>query len=233
MNVAIIPARGGSKRIPGKNIKMFAGRPLITYAIKTALDCGLFDHVVVSTDFSEIAIIAEGAGADVPFVRNANISDDHATTEAVLEHAVEWFDSQGIAPEYLCCIYPAAAMVTANDLVDGLTALTANDADGVVSVVEYAHPVQRALQIDDAGCLEMIDGRYAAVRTNDLQPAFHDAGQFYWLKLEAFKKTGQILAAERTWPLRLPRDRVVDIDTMEDWRLAEHLFIYNKGNVAE
>jgi pseudaminic acid cytidylyltransferase len=223
MNIAIIPARGGSKRIPRKNIKLFCGKPMITWSIEAALQSGCFDQVVVSTDDAEIAEVARQYGAQVPFMRPAALSDDHTGTTAVVAHAIDWFSAQGQMPEQVCCLYATAPFVSADDLRRGLAVLTATGADYAFSVTSYAFPIQRAIRITPAGRLEMFSPEHFNTRSQDLEEAYHDAGQFYWGCASAWLDN-KMLFSPASVPLLLPRYRVQDIDTPEDWQMAEYLF---------
>lgn len=223
MRLAVIPARGGSKRIPRKNIKPFCGKPMIAWSIEAALASGCFDAVTVSTDDAEIAEVARHYGADVPFMRPAELSDDYAGTVPVLRHATEWFIANGQAPEQVCCIYATAPFVTGEDIRRGLDALSNNDCDYAFSVTSYAFPIQRAIRITPADRVEMFNPEHFNTRSQDLEEAYHDAGQFYWGRVSAWLE-GKILFGTYAVPVKLPRHRVQDIDTPEDWERAEWLF---------
>ena len=223
MNIAIIPARGGSKRIPRKNIKLFCGKPMIAWSIEAALQSGCFDQIVVSTDDVEIAEVARQYGAQVPFMRPAALSDDHTGTTAVVAHAIDWFAAQGQMPEQVCCLYATAPFVSADDLRRGLAVLTETGADYAFTVTSYAFPIQRAIRITPAGRLEMFSPEHFNTRSQDLQEAYHDAGQFYWGRASAWLDN-TMLFSPASVPLLLPRHRVQDIDTPEDWQMAEYLF---------
>ena len=219
--VAIIPARGGSQRIPRKNLKLFDGVPIIAWSIRAALASGLVDEVVVSTDDDEIADVARAHGAQVPFRRPASLADHHTGTTAVVQHALQ---ALGAAHELACCIYATAPMLTAADLQQGLTALQGNhDKCFAFSVCSYAFPVQRALQLDGQGGVAALYPEFSQVRSQDLTPAWHDAGQFYWGRRQAWLQ-GLPMFAGHSLPIMLPRHRVQDIDTPEDWRRAEYMF---------
>ena len=223
MRLAVIPARGGSKRIPRKNIKPFCGKPMIARSIEAALESGCFDRVIVSTDDAEIAEVARQYGADVPFVRPAELSDDYAGTVPVIRHAVEWFIANGEAPEQVCCIYATAPFVTGENIRRGLEALAGKDCDYAFSVTSYAFPIQRAIRITSAGRVEMFNPEHFNTRSQDLEEAYHDAGQFYWGRASAWLD-GKVLFGTHAVPVLLPRHRVQDIDTLEDWERAEWLF---------
>ncbi|MDQ7912466.1 pseudaminic acid cytidylyltransferase [Pseudomonas sp. 102515] len=222
--IAIIPARGGSKRIPRKNIKTFQGRPMIAYSIQAALESGLFARVVVSTDDTEIAEVVRDWGAEVPFLRPAALADDHAGTVEVIQHAVGVLREQGEDFAYACCLYATAPFVTPADLARGLDALEGHpDKAYAFTVTDYASPVQRALRLRPDGGVESLYPQFYETRSQDLEPAFHDAGQFYWGRAEAWAQCAA-LHAPHSLPIRLPRHRVQDIDTLEDWQRAELLF---------
>ncbi|WP_454913474.1 pseudaminic acid cytidylyltransferase [Stutzerimonas chloritidismutans] len=223
MRLAVIPARGGSKRIPRKNIKLFCGKPMIAWSIEAALQSGCFDQVVVSTDDAEIAEVARQHGADVPFTRPAELSDDYTGTVPVIRHAIEWFTQQGRTVEQVCCLYATAPFVTAQDLNRGMQVLQGDDCDYAFSVTSYAFPIQRAIRINGQGRVEMFNPEHFNTRSQDLEEAFHDAGQFYWGRADAWLQGKQIFSPDAL-PVLLPRHRVQDIDTPEDWARAEWLF---------
>lgn len=223
MNVAVIPARGGSKRIPKKNIKSFAGKPLIAYSILAALESKLFDRVVVSTDSEEIAATSVTWGAEAPFLRPEELSDDMAGTDSVLLHAIEWLELHGGTPDYLCCIYATAAFVQAQYLRQGFELLVQNQATTAFSVATYPYPIFRSLKINTAGRLEMFWPRHLKSRSQDLPEAYHDAGQFYWLAVKKYKREGKLFS-EDAIPVVLPRWLVQDIDTEEDFVRAELMY---------
>jgi pseudaminic acid cytidylyltransferase len=223
MKIAVIPARGGSKRIPRKNIKFFCGKPIIAWSIEAARALGLFDHIVVSTDDAEIAEVAKAHGAEVPFMRPAALSDDHTGTSPVVAHAIEWYREHGHIPDPVCCIYATAPFVTAADLQRGLQTLTDTGSDFAFSVTSYAFPVQRAIRLTNGGRAEMLQPEHFNTRSQDLEEAFHDAGQFYWGRAEAWL-SGKVIFGPHTAAVQLPRHRVQDIDTAEDWQRAEYLF---------
>ena len=223
MKLAIIPARGGSKRIPLKNIKPFCGKPMIAWSIEAALQSACFDQVIVSTDDAEIAEVARRWGAAVPFVRPAELSDDHTGTIPVIRHAIEWFNRQGQSVEQACCLYATAPFVTAEDLRRGLNVLQGNDCDYAFSVTSFPFPIQRAIRINAEGRVEMFSPEHFNTRSQDLEEAFHDAGQFYWGRADAWLQ-GEMIFSPHSLPVLLPRHRVQDIDTPEDWARAEWLF---------
>lgn len=222
--IAVIPARGGSKRIPRKNIREFSGKPMIAWSIEAALSSGCFARVIVSTDDDEIVAVAEAHGAEVPFRRPAALSDDHTGTLPVIAHAIDWLREQGEAPDAVCCLYATAPFVQAEDLQAGFRALqTSRGVDYAFSVTSYAFPIQRALRLTPEGRVTMFQPEHFHTRSQDLEEAWHDAGQFYWGRAAAWRK-GTPIFSERAVPVKLPRHRVQDIDTPEDWQRAEWLF---------
>lgn len=224
MRLAIIPARGGSKRIPRKNVKLFGGRPMIEWSIDAALQSECFEQVIVSTDDAEIAEIARQAGALVPFMRPAALSDDNTGTMPVIRHAIEAVNAMGLAVAEACCLYATAPFVSSEDLRRGLSVLQEQkDCDYAFSVTSYAFPIQRAVRISPKGRVEMFSPEHFQTRSQDLEEAFHDAGQFYWGHAEAWLQGKQIFG-RGSRPVLLPRHRVQDIDTPEDWERAEWLF---------
>lgn len=223
MKLAIIPARGGSKRIPRKNIKLFGGLPMIAWPIHAALQSNCFDRIIVSTDDAEIANIARANGAEVPFIRPAELSDDHIGTIPVIAHAISWQNLHGATVTEACCIYATAPFVQAGDLQRGLEILQSSGAEYALSVTSYAFPIQRAIRITTEERLEMFQPEHFETRSQDLIEAWHDAGQFYWGQAAAWLE-GKTLFSKDASPVRLPRYRVQDIDTLEDWERAELLF---------
>ena len=222
MKVAVIPARGGSKRIPRKNIKLFCGTPMIGWSIKAAQSSKLFDKIVVSTDDEEIADIAIKFGAEVPFMRPDNLAGDYTATGPVVAHAVEWYAKLGIDLSHVCCIYATAPFVRGSDLSKGYDILTRESCQFSLSVTSFASPIQRALVLTKDGRVEMRDTNQFHKRSQDLQEAYHDAGQFYWGTKDAWM-SGEPIFGLNSRPVILPRSRVQDIDTMEDWEQAELL----------
>lgn len=223
MKLAVIPARGGSKRIPRKNIRPFAGRPIIAYSIGAALDCGLFDRVIVSTDDEEIADVARQHGADIPFIRPAQLADDFTGTNAVVSHAIGWYRDQGDHVEYACCIYATAPFVQPEYLRQGFDSLSSSGKSFAFSITSFPFPIQRAVRINADGALEAMFPEHVSSRSQDLEEAYHDAGQFYWGTAEAFVESRPLFSPESV-PVILPRYLVQDIDTLEDWRRAELLY---------
>ena len=222
MNIAVIPARGGSKRIPRKNIKDFCGKPMIAWAIYLAKQSKLFDHVIVSTDDNEVAHISEILGAEIPFIRPAELANDHTPTVPVVAHAVKSFLDLGGTVEYVCCIYPCAPFIQINDLSLALELVKEHNVDFIYPVTEYSHPIQRALRRKSDGKMEFLNNQNELARTQDLETFFHDACQFYWGKSSAWLEFKKMHTAGIGFPI--PNWRVVDIDSVDDWKRAELLF---------
>jgi N-acylneuraminate cytidylyltransferase len=222
MKIAIIPARGGSKRIPRKNIKDFLGKPIIAYSIETAIESNLFDKVVVSTDDEEIAKVARAYGAEVPFVRPRELADDFSGTNSVVKHALNWFLEQDICVDYVCCIYATVPFLGSRYLKEGFEKLQSSNKSFSFSVTSFASPIQRAIKIKDNN-ISMFFPKHQATRSQDLEESYHDAGQFYWGKAEAFLND-KSLFSQQSYPVILPRDLVQDIDTIEDWNKAELMY---------
>ena len=216
MKLAVIPARGGSKRIPRKNIKLFGGKPMIGWSIEAAHRTGLFDRIIVSTDNKEIASVAREHGAEVPFMRPAELSDDYTSTTPVVAHAIEWYLAKGDNPTDICCIYATAPFIQSGDIRKGLEILGQSRAGFAFSVTSYAFPIQRAIKFRSDGRIEMFDPLQFEIRSQDLPNAYHDAGQFYWGTQEAWLSNVPIFGSNSV-PVVLPRYRVQDIDTPEDW----------------
>lgn len=223
MRLCVIPARGGSKRIPRKNIKQFYGKPMIGYSIEAAIKFGNFDHVIVSTDDEEIAAISKLYGAEVPFIRPDEISNDHVGTTPVIKHAIEWFEQSNIAITEVCCLYATAPFVRADTINKAYKQWKLSRADYCFTVTSYSFPVQRAVEITEKNRLKMFYPQFFSSRSQDLKEAYHDAGQFYWGKAEAFK-TLKPLFSDFSSPYVLPRHLVQDIDTPEDWKRAEFMY---------
>lgn len=221
MNLAIIPARGGSKRIPRKNVREFNGKPIIAWSVAAALGCKSFDCVIVSTDDDEIASIAEDLGAEVPFRRPAELSDDHATTIPVIRHSVDWWEENQGPLDAVCCIYPTAPFVLAADLERGLEVLQGDESlDFAFSVTSFPFPIFRAVKLDENQRVSMFWPENELTRSQDLPEAWHDAGQFYLGRSTSWKSCDRIFQA-RSRGVPLPRHQVQDIDTEEDWLRAE------------
>ncbi len=218
-SIAIITARGGSKRIPKKNIRDFCGKPIIAYSIEAALQSAMFDEVMVSTDSREIAAVAERYGAAVPFFRSAETSNDYAVTADVLKEVLQSYQKQGREFDALCCIYPTAPFVTADKLQSAMETLARTSADSVMPVVAFSFPPQRGLLVRD-GKLCYLHPEHEKTRSQDLEPIYHDCGQFYAAKTKAFLRYGT-LVTPNTAPLVMPEQEVQDIDNLSDWELAE------------
>lgn len=218
--LCVIPARGGSKRIPRKNIRLFHGRPMIAYSIEAARRSGLFDAIVVSTDDEEIAAVARDCGAQTPFLRPADLANDHAGTGEVVIHAVRWFADQGQAFDATCCIYATAPLLDPERLREGWQRLNDPGRRFAFSVTAFPYPIQRALKRTDGGGVAMFWPEHLTSRSQDLEPAYHDAAQFYWGWSDAWTG-GEIAFSPISAPVVLPRTQVVDIDTPEDWEMAE------------
>ena len=219
-NLAIITARGGSKRIPRKNIRDFLGKPIIAYSIEAALKSGVFDEVMVSTDDDEIAELAEKYGAVVPFKRSAETSNDTATTTDVIIEVLNEYKKRGVNFDYACCIYPTAPFVKAESLKTGFETMLKDGSEAAIPVVKYSYPIQRALEIDKNNKLAMVWPEHSRSRSQDLVSRYHDAGQFYWFKVSAIKPDMELLKMNAS-PIIIPEPQVQDIDTEEDWVLAE------------
>ena len=229
--IAIITARGGSKRIPRKNIKDFCGKPIINYSIEAALESGLFDEVMVSTDDEEIADIARAAGAKVPFMRSAETSTDTATTADVLLEVFDNYEKEGKHFDIACCIYPTAPFVTGQKLKDAMNLLETSGAQSIVPMSEFSYPPQRGLFINEAGYVKMLHPEYAQTRSQDLQKLYHECGQFYIFKVEDFK-VFKDTTMENSVPYIIDPVESQDIDNESDWILAElkYRFLKEQNN---
>jgi pseudaminic acid cytidylyltransferase len=230
MRLCIIPARGGSKRIPRKNIKEFCGQAMIGYSIEAAITSQCFDKVVVSTDDQEIAEVAISFGAEVPFIRPYELANDHVATIPVVKHAIELLDEQGQSPTDVCCLYATAPFIQSQTISKAFQQLKESKADYCFSVTSFAFPIQRSIRITQDDKVDMFYPENFNVRSQDLEEAYHDAGQFYWGKAQAFKDELPIFS-EKASPYILPRYLVQDIDTMEDWIRAEamHRVLHETG----
>lgn len=231
MRVAVIPARGGSKRIPRKNIRQFCGKPMISWSIRSALASDCFDRVVVSTDDNEIANVALQWGADVPFIRPEALAGDVVGTIPVIRHAIETLNTSGIYPDQVCCIYATAPFLCASDLQRARKAMESTESgkvDYVIPVARFSYPIQRAIRVRADNRMEMIWPENFNARSQDLEEAWHDAGQFYWGNSRAWLEE-KVFFSGRSVPVELPTYRVQDIDTEEDWKRAELLFKMLQG----
>ena len=220
MNICVIPARGGSKRIPRKNIKEFNGKPIIAYSIEAALKSNCFDQVIVSTDDDEIAEVAKKYGAQVPFLRPDELSNDYAGTIPVIKHAIEWMEDNKSSVENVCCLYATAPFIRPQIISQAYQQLNNSKADYCFSVTSFVFPIQRAIKIVEKNKVSMFYPEHFNTRSQDLEEAYHDAGQFYWGKAQAFKDELPIFTEVATSYI-LPRYLVQDIDTPEDWIRAE------------
>ena len=223
MNICIIPARGGSKRIPKKNIRDFNGKPVIAYSIEAAIESNLFDRVIVSTDDPNIANIAKEYGAEVPFIRPNNLSGDYIGTDDVVSHAVQWVNNNDSKVEYVCCIYATAPFILKKYLLKGYQLLRKSDAIFSFSVTSFSFPIQRAIKINKTGIITPIFEEDILKRSQDVDEAYHDAGQFYWGRADAFSTSGSLYSGIAL-PVMLPRYLVQDLDTEEDWERAELMY---------
>jgi len=221
-SVAIIPARGGSKRIPRKNIKNFYGKPLIAYSIEVALKSELFDRVIVTTDDDEIANVAKSYGAEVPFLRPKELSDDFTGTDDVINHTLEYLKKNNEVYDYVCTIYATAPLLQKEYLIDGFEKLNSSTAVNAFSSTSMPFPIQRTFKIDEHGRCEMFTPEHYTTRSQDLEEAYHDAGQFYWKRLNDDSR--EIMFGKDSIPIILPRHLVQDIDTHEDWKRAEMMY---------
>lgn len=233
MKCCIIPARGGSKRIPRKNIRQFAGRPIIAWSIQAALQSGLFDRIIVSTDDEEIAAVARTHGAETPFVRPPSYADDHTSAFAVTQHAINWLREHDCDPDYVCVIYATAPFVQASALNAAFAKLSCTDRQYCFSVTSFPFPIKRGVRINEQGEIEALHPEHFFTRSQDLDECYHDAGQFYWGRPQAFLD-GTVLHSTAALPYVLPRYLVQDIDTPEDWRRAElmHQALVQTGELA-
>ena len=225
-SIAIITARGGSKRIPKKNIREFCGKPILAYSIEAALKSGCFDEVMVSTDSVEIADIAREYGAAVPFFRSGDTSGDFASTADVLKEVLEEYNKLGKLFDIFCCIYPTAPLITEKLLREAIEHMVLMNADSLIPVVRYGYPPQRGFIIRD-GCVEYKEPQNEWVRSQDLEPEYHDAGAFYICRVDRFEESGSLVVPQ-TVPLVLEEIDVQDIDNMTDWHLAELKYVYQK-----
>ena len=223
--IAIIPARGGSKRIPRKNLKLFCGKPIISYSIELAYQSQLFDKVFVSTDDDEIAAVANQYGAEVPFKRPASLADDYSPTIPVISHAIGWLEKNGWDLDMVCCIYPTAPLLHRSDLIGSHEIFKTGKWDYVFAGTEYAFPIQRSFKLDNEGGVEMLYPEQFVARSQDLEILYHDAGQFYWGQIGAWMDQRPFFTQNSTM-FKIPKYRVVDIDNLDDWKRAEMGFQY-------
>lgn len=223
VKLAIIPARGGSKRIPRKNIRQFAGKPIIAHSIEAAIQSQLFDRIIVSTDDPEIAQVAKDWGAETPFLRPKELADDYTGTNTVIKHAIQWHNNQSIDIQFACSIYATAPFLQAQYLREGFERLSESGKSFAFSVTSFPFPIQRAIRIANDGSVGAFYPEYISARSQDLEEAYHDAGQFCWGRAEAFLNDVVVFSAA-SLPVILPRHLVQDIDTLEDWRRAELMY---------
>jgi N-acylneuraminate cytidylyltransferase len=223
IKLAVIPARGDSKRIPRKNVKQFLGRPIISWVLDAAQKSGCFDAVIVSTDDEEIAAVAREYGAETPFVRPPELSNDHVGIVPVVAHAANWYAQHRIKPDFVCCLFATAAFLKPSDLTSSLERLMACQMDYAFSVTEFPFPIQRALRITDEDTVAMFSPEHLNSRSQDLEDAYHDAGQFYWGRHEAWINQKPLFSSA-SLAVKLPKVRAQDIDTSDDWEMAEKLF---------
>jgi len=220
MKIAIIPARGGSKRIPRKNIKIFNGKPIIAYSIEAAVESGCFDKIIVSTDDQEIAEVAKSYGADVPFIRPDDVSGDYATTADVILHMLDWCDANSLKIDHVCCIYATAPFIESSDIIESYNQLIQSDnATYCFPVCEFPFPIQRGVKCNQNGRVEMFQPEHFNTRSQDLEVAYHDVGQFYWGTSSAYRSNIPMFS-DKAIPFPISRKRVVDLDTPEDWDFA-------------
>jgi pseudaminic acid cytidylyltransferase len=223
MNICVIPARGGSKRIPRKNIKFFNGKPIIAYSIKAALESRHIDKVIVSTDDQEIANIALEYGAEVPFYRPQELSNDHCTIGPVISHAVDWMENNGSPINHICCLFATAPFIEEDSISNAYNKFIEKEADLCLSVASFPFPIQRAVKISKSGVIEVFNPEFINTRSQDLEESYHDAGQFCWGTKHAFRMDSSWLS-EVVIPFVLPRYLVQDIDSLEDWKKAEIMY---------
>lgn len=223
MNIAIIPARSCSKRIPNKNIKKFLGKPVIQYSIETAIQSNLFEKVIVSTDSEEIAEAAREAGAEIPFIRPVEIGRDHVHIADVVHHAVKWLNENGCDISYTCCILATAPLLKSEFIEAGFHLIRKHNVDTVMSVTRFSFPVFRAFKKDGSGKMRFIWPEYELTHSSDLPETYHDAAQFYWLDTKKFLVTKNLMGKE-VLPVVLPEYFVRDIDTIEDWEMSELMY---------
>lgn len=223
MRLAIIPARGGSKRIPRKNLRLFAGSPVITYSVRAAIATGCFDEIIVSTDDDEIAEVSRAFGASTPFIRPSELSDDHSILIDVVRHAILWYQDRGQVVSEVCCIFATAPFVTSDTLLQGLELLHKSGRSFALSVTSFPCPVQRAIRLLSDGSINAMYPEFRETRSQDLEPSWHDAGQFCWGTSNAFLDRLPVFSSNTTG-VALPRHLVQDLDTLEDWRRAELMY---------
>ena len=225
-NICIIPARGGSKRIPKKNIKKFCGREIISYSIELALKSELFDIVMVSTDDEEIASVSRGYGAIVPFLRSEKNSKDTASTFSVIHEVVEMFKSQGKEFDFICCLYPCAPFTKIKYLVSGLEKLLNENFDSLIPIVKFDYSIQRALKIDEVSRIHFRENDFSKFRSQDLINYYHDCGMFYWLRPICLQKFS--ILTDNSSYIEIDKFNYQDIDDFDDWEIAEFKYKFLK-----
>tara|TARA_B100000212_G_scaffold291237_1_gene232891 strand:+ start:1196 stop:1888 length:693 start_codon:yes stop_codon:yes gene_type:complete len=223
MKLCVIPARGGSKRIPKKNIRLFCGKPIIQWSIEAALKSKCFDKIIVSTDSEEISKISKSVGAEVPFIRPKSLSDDYTSTAPVINHAIEFMKNRHGNIDYVCCIYATAPFIEPNYIKDGFKKFIDAEANFSFSVTTFPFPIQRAIKLTKENKSKMFFPENLNKRSQDLEDSFHDAGQFYWGKSSAWLE-GKSMFDDNSIPIIIPRHKVQDIDNEEDWIRAELMF---------
>ncbi len=223
MRIAFIPARGGSKRIPRKNIRDFHGQPIIAYSIQSAQQCGLFDKVIVSTDDTEIADIARQYGAEVPYMRPAQLADDHSTIGDVMNEFVIWLDQQAWPVTEMCLIFPTAPLLRSTDLIAGHALMQGAQWRYVIAATEYVFPIQRSFLLNEVGGMQMLHPEHFRTRSQDLPTTYHDAALFCWANIQTWRDNAPGFTADSTIH-PIPHYRVIDLDTEDDWRRAELMY---------
>jgi pseudaminic acid cytidylyltransferase len=223
LNIAIIPARGGSKRLKKKNIRDFCGKPVIAYAIENALNLGIFTDVIVTTDDPDIASISRDFGAHIPELRPSHLSDDYATTLDVMKYTVANYIPEREVNTVVCCIYPTTPLLSPRFILEGRYLLESGHWDYVISAARYSHPIERAFTINSGGPVEIINPEHVLTRTQDLSDSFYDAGQFYWGERQTWIN-GKSIFLSKMAAVQIPKLQSIDIDTLEDWMLAEHIY---------
>jgi pseudaminic acid cytidylyltransferase len=219
--ICIIPARGGSKRIPKKNIKSFNGKPIISYAIENAISSDIFSRIIVSTDDSEIAEISQKHGAEVPFLRSAENSNDHATTFDALREVIKRLDL--LDDQSICCMYPCTPLITVGNLVDAYSIYLKSELNSLIPVIRFPHPIERALKVDEGGLLEMKDAKFYGIRTQDLGESYFDAGQFYFFSVEVVNTYESPFQGTVCY-FELDPYQAQDVDNENDWKMLEFKF---------
>jgi len=229
MNLCVIPARGGSKRIPKKNIRNFCGKPIIFYSIKAAIESECFDKIIVSTDSKEISDVAKYFGIEAPFTRPSELADDYTETIPVIKHAIEWFEHKGHFPDSVCCLYPTAPFIQSKTIQSAFNKLLNSKVDYCLTATTFPYPIQRAIRLTENKKISMFYPEFYSTRSQDLVESYHDAGQLYLGKASTWKSKKQLFSDEST-AIILPRHLVQDIDNFEDWKRAELMYELLKSN---